>query len=150
MVQILLSSFEQGRKTSNNVVCLLIPTQINPFDRTLVGWKNHSKAVKCQSEVWQCLTESTSVVVSWLLLRPTRLNPTSCWDTIMYVPWTPGPCLTPGLETSSTVLLPVIPLTPPRCLPLCPLFSSITRGCWPSVFIAHRSSSVPRVRAGAV
>lgn len=82
----------------------------------LVGWKNHSRAVSCQSEGWQGLAERVSVVLSWLLLRPTRLNPTSHWETVTYVLWNPGPqtaCLTPDLETSSTVLVPSMPLTPP-------------------------------------
>ena len=121
-VQILLPSFEQCIKRSKNTVCLLTP-HTNQFDRTLVGWKKHWKGVRCQSDGWQSLAESTSAVVSWLLLTPTRLNPTSRWDHIMYIPWTVGPqtvCLTPGLETSSAALLSIMPLTLPGvCLSAC-------------------------------
>lgn len=109
-------------------------TQKNQFDRTLVGRKNHSKAVRCQSEGWPCLAKSTSVVISWFLLRPTRLNPTSHWDTVTYVPRTPGPqtaCLTPGLETSSTVLLPIVPLTPPGVCLSAPSSAALREGAGP-------------------
>lgn len=137
------------------------PTQVNNFDRTLMGWKKHSKAVRCQSEGWQCLAEIMSVVFFWLLLKPTRLNSTSqsnravcCTrqqpeDAVMYGPWTLAlqtACLSPGSETSSTPMLTMMPLTLPDVCPSAP-FSAASWGCWTSIFIAHCPSSVLRIRA---
>lgn len=125
------------------------PTQINQFDRTLVGWKN-CEVLKRRFAVPCCEH------ISGGLLAPAKTHQAEPHQPLRHRHIrSTGPravdcvsCAWFGDLFQSLVAHRASDT--PRCLPFCPLFSSIRRGCWPSTFITHCSSSMLCLRAGAV